>query len=502
MKRVAKQAKRRSSSRTFLRASLGTVPENFPMMTSLYAKAETELRKRRKNHPPGADDTDPRRMLHELEVHQVELELQNAELRKARDELEEALERYTDLYDFAPTGYFTLGADGMIQMVNLTGASLAGIERSALVGRPLASLAAPASRHLLAAFLKQVFASPVKQSGDFELSSPGHALRTVNIEALRLPDKQECRLAIADITGRKRAEEVQRRAHFLAGSNRKLKQEIVRRQAVEKSLKASEQNQKDLLDQSHSLQEQLRYLSRQVLRVQEEERKRISRELHDVISQTLVGVHLCLARLTKQSGPERDLAADIARTQRLVEKLMNTVHEFARKLRPVALDELGLVPALTSHMKNFTAETGVRSYLTAFSDVEKLDDEQRTVLFRVAQEAIANVARHATSSRLEVTIEKLTDGIGMKIKDDGKSFDVKGAMQVRGGKRLGLLGMRERLEMAGGKLTIQSSPDAGTTVAAWIPLKGKLAVQKKQAGIMGRKGFGTGRKKALLTRAC
>ncbi len=153
-----------------------------------------------------------------------------------------------------------------------------------------------------------------------------------------------------------------------------------------------------------------------------------------------------------------------------MEKSVDIVHRFSRELRPTVLDDLGLIPALHSFMKSFTARTGVRVHLTAFAAVERLDTAKRTVLFRVAQEALTNVARHARASRVEVNIQKLPDRICMKIKDDGKSFNVERTLQTNGGKRLGLLGMRERLEMVGGKFVVESSPGKGTTVQAQIPL--------------------------------
>jgi len=143
-------------------------------------------------------------------------------------------------------------------------------------------------------------------------------------------------------------------------------------------------------------------------------------------------------------------------------------------LRPALLDDLGLIPALHAFLKSFTKQTGVRAGLTAFAAVERLDTANRTVLFRVAQEALTNVARHAQASRVEVTIQKLPDGICMKIKDDGKSFQVDRVMHGKGGKHLGLLGMRERLEMVSGSFEVESAPGHGTTITAKIP-SGKAA---------------------------
>jgi signal transduction histidine kinase len=134
------------------------------------------------------------------------------------------------------------------------------------------------------------------------------------------------------------------------------------------------------------------------------------------------------------------------------------------------LDDLGLIPALHSFMKSFAKQTGVRAHLTAFAAVEQLDTAKRTVLFRVAQEALNNVARHAHASRVEVSIQKLRHRVCMKIKDDGKSFSVERTLHADGRKRLGLLGMRERLEMVGGKFVVESSPGKGTTINAQLPL--------------------------------
>jgi signal transduction histidine kinase len=270
---------------------------------------------------------------------------------------------------------------------------------------------------------------------------------------------------------KKSIEALSRRTVELAASNVELRQEIALRKAVEGALKKKEHHYSQLLEQSNRLQQQLRQLSRQVLSAQEDERKKISRDLHDVIAQTLTGINIRLATLKKEaalnkSGQDRS----IARTQRLVEESVNIVHRFALELRPAVLDDLGLIPALHSFLKSFSARHGVRTHLTAFAGVEKVDTARRTVLYRVAQEALTNVARHAQASRVEVSIEKLPEGVCMKIKDDGKSFQVERALRGNGSRRLGLLGMRERLEMVGGNFGIESAAGQGTTVTAQIPL--------------------------------
>ncbi|MGD0350770.1 MAG: ATP-binding protein [Verrucomicrobiota bacterium] len=262
-----------------------------------------------------------------------------------------------------------------------------------------------------------------------------------------------------------------RRSVDLAASNRRLQQEIAQRKSVEESLRRSEQHYSQLLEQSRHMQAQLRLLSRQLLLAQEEERKMISRELHDQIAQTLTGINVRLASLkTEAMADTKGLQKKITSTQRLVEKSVDIVHRFARELRPTVLDDLGLIPALLAFMKSFTKRTGVRTHLTAFAALEQLDSTRRTVLFRVVQEALTNVARHAQASRVEVSIQKLPKRICMKIKDDGKSFQVQRVLQAKGNKHLGLLGMRERLEMIGGNFGVESAPGKGTIVQAQIPL--------------------------------
>jgi signal transduction histidine kinase len=266
---------------------------------------------------------------------------------------------------------------------------------------------------------------------------------------------------------------LRRRNTDLAASNRQLKQEIARRRAAEESLRKSEQHYGKLLEQSRRMQDQLRLLSRQLLSAQEEERKRISRELHDVIAQTLTSINVRLATLKKEAAINtKGLEKSIARTQQLVEHSVNIVHRFARELRPTVLDDVGLIPALHSFMKDFAKQTGIRMHFTAFTfaKIKQLDNDQRTVLYRVAQEALNNAARHAHASRAEVRIRKLDGSICLEIKDNGRGFPAEHVLLAKKKKRLGLLGMRERVEMVNGCFTIKSTPGKGTTILAQIPL--------------------------------
>lgn len=256
----------------------------------------------------------------------------------------------------------------------------------------------------------------------------------------------------------------------LATINDELKREIERRHSVEQSLRTSEQTSSQLLQKSRRMQNELRLLSRRMLSAQEEERKKISRELHDVIAQMLNGINVRLTALkTKTASSTRDLQKKIEVAQRLVEKSVNVIHRFARDLRPAVLDDLGLIPAMRSYLKTFTEQTGIRTTFSAFDGVEKLDGVSRTALYRIAQEAITNVSRHAKATLVKVSIRLRRNHVCMEIHDNGSGFQVEDANSIQHSKRLGLLGMRERAEMVGGVFCVDSAPGKPTTVHVEIP---------------------------------
>jgi two-component system sensor histidine kinase DegS len=163
----------------------------------------------------------------------------------------------------------------------------------------------------------------------------------------------------------------------------------------------------------------------------------------------------------------------------LVEHSVNIVHRFARELRPTVLDDLGLIPALRTFMNSFRKQTGIRVRLSAFAELEQVNDDKRTVLYRVAQEALTNVARHAKASQADVRIQKLDGAICMSIRDNGKGFRPELVLHAKKNKRLGLLGMRERVEMVGGSITIKSAPAEGTTIEAQVPLIDRVGGEKR-----------------------
>jgi signal transduction histidine kinase len=262
----------------------------------------------------------------------------------------------------------------------------------------------------------------------------------------------------------------------LAAVQRQLRREIARRKTGQSKLMAAARHYSHLLARSQHVQQRSRRLAHQVLLAQEKERKEISRELHDEVAQILAGINVRLAALTAASNIDgRSLRRKIAQTQRLVQRSVSVVHRFARELRPAMLDDLGLIPALRAYIRDLPGRNGsngrnrLHVRFTAFLGVEALDNFRRTVLYRVAQEALTNVTRHAHARSATVGIKKIPNGVRLEVHDNGKSFRPDRILDSSAPKRLGLLGMQERVEMAGGTFAIESVPGKGTTVRAEIP---------------------------------
>jgi len=266
------------------------------------------------------------------------------------------------------------------------------------------------------------------------------------------------------------AQALKLRVKELAIANRKYTRESTLRVKAVHALTASREDYANLLKSSRMMREQLKHLSRQLLLAQEDERKKISRELHDEIAQMLSSINVHLAGLFNQATIDaKVLKRKITLTQRLVEKSVKIVHRFASQLRPVIIDDLGLIPALQSFIKDFIKDTQIKIDFTAFTGVEKLNSTKRIVLYRVVQEALANVSQHAHATEVMIKISKLENAIHMDIHDNGQSFDVERMLFSNKRNRLGLLGMRERVEMIGGDFRIESSPSKGTRVIVEIP---------------------------------
>lgn len=249
---------------------------------------------------------------------------------------------------------------------------------------------------------------------------------------------------------------LQARTEELAAVNESLVVEVSERMRTEQSLEASRGD--------------LRQLAAQLIRVQEEERQRIARDLHDDINQRLALLTIDVEALERQlsTAPTHTLRAVRAIEDRVIE-LSDDVRHLAHQLHPSILNDLGLSIALQRLVDDFTARTGVKS---DFIDQDSLiirDQQIATCLYRVAQESLMNVSRHAKAKQVRIELARLRDGLRLMISDDGVGFNRDRQRDKR--ERLGLLSMKERVALVGGMLDIESAEGEGTRVCAWVPLE-------------------------------
>jgi signal transduction histidine kinase len=220
-------------------------------------------------------------------------------------------------------------------------------------------------------------------------------------------------------------------------------------------------------EQVREKSDELQALSRRLLEAQEVERRLLARELHDNVGQFLTAIRLSLQAHEARS---EHLTESLA----LVDQAIEQVRNLAVDLRPSVLDDLGLVAALRWLLSRQSQRAGFEGTVAMSSSTSRLPAPIETCCFRLAQEALTNVARHAAARRVLIELGESEDGIEMVVRDDGKGFDVRTARdRAAGGASLGLLSMEERVSLAGGTLEIESVPGEGTTLRARFPVPGR-----------------------------
>lgn len=246
------------------------------------------------------------------------------------------------------------------------------------------------------------------------------------------------------------------RTDELAAVNESLVVEVSERMRTEQSLEASRGD--------------LRQLAAQLLRVQEEERQRIARDLHDDINQRLALLTIDIEALEQQlsTAPTHTLRAVRAISDRVIE-LSDDVRHLAHQLHPSILNDLGLSIALQRLVDDFTARTGVQGDFIDEDSLKIREEQISTCLYRVAQESLMNVSRHAKAKKVRIELARLRNGLRLMVSDDGVGFDRD--RQRDGRERLGLLSMKERVALVGGMLDIESAEGQGTRISAWVPLE-------------------------------
>ncbi len=240
----------------------------------------------------------------------------------------------------------------------------------------------------------------------------------------------------------------------LYNKNAVLIREIAERKRAEEHLRKSEEN--------------LRALAAHLQSVREEEGTRIAREIHDELGQSLTGLKMDLTWVANRlRGDQRVLAEKAKSMSGLIDGAIQSVRKIASRLRPEVLDQLGLTAAIGWHARDFRKRTGIRCKLSLPSDTLMLDRERSTAAFRIFQELLTNVARHANATRIDVAMQIESGALVLTVEDNGKGI---AESAVYNPKSLGLLGMRERVLPFGGAVEIARAQDKGTKVRVSIPL--------------------------------
>jgi signal transduction histidine kinase len=219
------------------------------------------------------------------------------------------------------------------------------------------------------------------------------------------------------------------------------------------------------VDRLQSHQNLLRAFSRRLVEVQEVERRHLARELHDEIGQALTAAKLSLQSAMSDAGAA--LTARLQETMSILERLLGQVRQISINLRPSMLDDLGLVPALRALLDQQGRRASVAVHFSEKNVPDNLDPEIQTTCFRIAQEAITNALRHANATQIDVDLRCENGKLRLLIHDNGIGFDAESTQVQTIG--LGLIGIRERAVLAGGRARIISSPGKGTTIEVLLP---------------------------------
>ncbi len=350
--------------------------------------------------------------------------------------------RYRRLFETAQDGILILNAEnGEIDDVNPFLTDMLGYSREQLLGNKLWEIGPFKDVEASKAEFRELQRKAYVRYEDLPLETS--AGKAINVEFVsniyRVNGDRVVQCNIRDITKRRRAEE-------------KLK------------------------DYSRKLQ----VLSRRLVEAQETERQTIARELHDEIGQALTVIQLNLQALLQSTAVKNDLTPRLQESLGMVDQVLEQVRDISLNLRPLILDDLGLEPALRWLTKRQAALVGLQARFHAEPLKHRLNRVVETECFRVAQEALTNVVRHARAKTVHVDLRKVGTELHLRVRDDGVGYDVGGVREeaVRGAS-LGLLSMDERAALAGGGVEFKSVRGKGTEVHAWFPLKWRTAAETK-----------------------
>jgi PAS domain S-box-containing protein len=383
-------------------------------------------------------DRDRLSLLHEIHVYQEELTVQNEELVHAQTALEETRDRFIDLYDFAPNGYLTLDHNGLILQINLTGALQFGKSREAIEGMPLLGFVHPDHRSRFLDFLRRCRSHSGESQVFVELMlytlNGARDMQLICKPRIRRTSRQLF-TAVIDVTDPRMLE-------------------------AEREAAARENSA----------------LASRLISIQDEERHRIARDLHDNIGQQVTALRLQLDLLAAVSADD-NLQRRVTQARSIVDHLDRQLDFLTGELRPVALD-LGAISAIRQFVDEWSQTFGIAAEFRC-PELEhvRMKPNVETHLYRVVQEALNNVAKHASAQHVVVQLARRDSLLVLSIADDGGGFDLSARARARAhalGEGLGLLGMRERAQIVNGTIEIQSTPGRGTIITLKMPAVSSL----------------------------
>ncbi len=449
-------------------------------------KARSDLREKAVRHitrleqEPGSHvNAGVSELIHELQVHQIELEMQNEELQRSQADLAAAKNKYFDLYELAPVGYATLDRLGTIQEINLAGAELLGTERRYLKGRRFASSVTGADRDEFQSFFRRLFENSGREEVDLRLAPAERPPLNVLLSAVAVPDIEgklvHCQVAITDISTRIKAE----------NALRKMTEDLDRR-VVERTRELAES------------QARLRALVAELSRAEERERRRLAVELHDHLAQMLTLSRLNIGRAEKLAL-DGTLKDRLAEAQRALDESISYTRSLMTQLHPRVLDHQGLPQALAWLGAQQQERHGLNVELRGEAEEFPLDAARADLAFQCARELLWNVVKHAQANQATVTYALADGELTVEVADDGRGFDpdsVRGDDQ--GGDNFGLFIIRERVKRVGGAFEIVAQPGRGARVRFSLPPPTEAAQAATHPLIPARATLTTGKRLSVV----
>jgi len=394
------------------------------------------------------------------------------ERKRADDTLRESEERFRKIFEEGPLGMAIVGLDYRFVAVNSALCQMVGHSDRELTQLRFVDITHPEDIEKDVQLAEEAFSGRIpyyhlekryiRKDGEIlwinltasvirdEAGNPLYGLATMTDITDRQRDEEDLRRAHDELEGR-----VRERTEELAKTVSILQEQIEERQRVEERVRRSE--------------EQLRALSTHLLSVQEEERGRIAREIHDELGQALTALKIDLAWVGQHLADQpAGLRAKLQRMVRLVDETVEAVRQLATELRPGVLDDLGLVAALEWQIREFQERTGVAcTFVRSPADLA-VDPARATAVFRICQEALTNVVRHAEATEVEIALRMEARTLILEVRDNGKGIP---AAAVTDPHSIGLMGMRERVLPWRGEVAFQGRPGHGTLVRVALPLE-------------------------------